>query len=235
LREVDFVPVAIVTGASLGLGRALALDLASDDWTVVIDGRRAAALEEVREMIEARGSQVKAVAGDVTDPLHRKELVAAARAFGSLDLLVNNASSLGVSPLPSLSSYPLEDLRRVMEVNVIAPLALFQESAELLRDSGGVVLAISSDAAIEPYEGWGGYGATKAALDQMHRILGSEEEAIMVYVVDPGDMRTEMHQAAFPGENISDRPEPETVVPSIRRLLASGAPSGRYRASDWST
>ena len=229
------MPVAIVTGASLGLGRALALDLASDGWSVVIDGRRAAPLEEARQMIEARGSRVTAVPGDVADPLHRLELVAAARALGSLELLVNNASSLGVSPLPSLSSYPLEDLRRVMEVNVIAPLALFQESAELLRDSGGIVLVISSDAAIEPYEGWGGYGAAKAALDQMHRILGVEEEGVKVYVVDPGDMRTEMHQAAFPGEDISDRPEPETAVPSIRRLLASGAPSGRYRTSEWST
>ena len=228
------MPVAIVTGASLGLGRALAQDLAADGWSVVIDGRRAAPLEEVRRCLEAHGAAVRAIAGDVADPLHRRDLVAAARDLGSLDLLVSNASSLGVSPLPRLSAYPLDELRRVMEVNVIAPLALFQESESLLKESGGIVLAISSDAAVEPYEGWGGYGASKAALDQLHRVLGTEEPTVKAYVLDPGDMRTEMHQAAFPGEDISDRPEPETVVPSIRRLLASGAPSGRYRASEWS-
>jgi NAD(P)-dependent dehydrogenase (short-subunit alcohol dehydrogenase family) len=228
------MPVAIVTGASLGLGRALALDLASQGWSLVVDGRRAEPLEEVRRAIEGRGAQVSAIAGDVADPSHRHDVVAAARAFGSLSLLVHNASSLGESPLPHLSDYPLEVLRRVMETNVMAPLALFQESADLLRASDGTVLAISSDAAIEAYEGWGGYGASKAALDQLHRILGAEEPTVKVYVLDPGDMRTEMHQAAFPGEDISDRPEPETVVPSIRRLLASGAPSGRYRASEWS-
>jgi NAD(P)-dependent dehydrogenase (short-subunit alcohol dehydrogenase family) len=227
--------VAIVTGASLGLGRALALDLASDGWVVVIDGRRAGPLDEVRDVLEARGAQVRALPGDVTDPRHRDELVATARELGSLDLLVSNASDLGASPLPSLDAYPLDELRRVLEVNVVAPLALFQASADLLRASGGTVLAISSDAAVEAYEGWGGYGASKAALDQLHRVLGVEEATVRVYAVDPGDMRTEMHQAAFPGEDISDRPEPATVVPSIRRLLASGAPSGRYRASEWAT
>ncbi len=227
------MPVAIVTGASLGLGRALAVDLASEGWSLVIDGRRTAPLEEARRAIEASGAAVTAVTGDVADPRHRHQLVEAARAFGSLDLLVSNASSLGASPRPSLRSYPLEDLRRVVEVNVIAPLALFQASAELLSASGGTVLAISSDAAVEPYEGWGGYGASKAALDQLHRVLGVEQPGIRVYILDPGDMRTEMHQAAFPGEDISDRPEPETVVPSIRRLLASRAPSGRYRATEW--
>jgi NAD(P)-dependent dehydrogenase (short-subunit alcohol dehydrogenase family) len=229
------MPVAIVTGASTGLGRALALDLASGGWNLVIDARHSGPLEVARQLIEARGAAVSAIAGDIADPSHRRALVAAARAFGSLDLLVNNASSLGVSPLPSLSDYPLEALRHVLEVNVIAPLALFQEADELLHDSHGIVLTISSDAAIEPYEGWGGYGSSKAALDQMHRILGVEEQDLKVYAVDPGDMRTDMHQDAFPGEDISDRPEPETVVPSIRRLLASGAPSGRYRANEWSS
>ena len=186
-------------------------------------------------LLEARGAQVRALPGDVTDPPHRDELVATARELGSLDLLVSNASTLGASPLPSLDAYPLDELRRVLEVNVVAPLALFQASADLLRASGGMVLAISSDAAVEAYEGWGGYGSSKAALDQLHRVLGVEEATVRVYAVDPGDMRTEMHQAAFPGEDISDRPEPETVVPSIRRLLASGAPSGRYRASEWAT
>lgn len=228
------MPVAIVTGASRGLGRALALDLASEGWSVVVDGRDDGRLEVARQMIEARGASVVAIPGDVADPSHRQALVAAARALGSLDLLVNNASTLGASPLPNLSQYPLEALRRAMEVNVIAPLALFQEAADLLRDAGGIVLAISSDAAIEPYEGWGGYGSSKAALDQLHRILGVEETGVKVYAVDPGDMRTEMHQEAFPGEDISDRPEPESVVPSIRRLLASGAPSGRYRAAELS-
>lgn len=227
------MPVAIVTGASRGLGRSLALDLASDRWSLVIDGRRAGPLGAVRRKVEEAGAPVVAVAGDVADAPHREALVRAAEEFGSLDLLVNNASTLGPSPLPSLEHYPLDELRRVYEVNVIAPLALVQLSLELLRRSEGTVLAISSDAAGEPYEGWGGYGSSKAALDQLNRILGAEEPKLRVYALDPGDMRTDMHQAAFPGEDISDRPDPATVVPSIRRLLVSNAPSGRYRASEW--
>jgi NAD(P)-dependent dehydrogenase (short-subunit alcohol dehydrogenase family) len=151
-----------------------------------------------------------------------------------LDLLVNNASTLGPSPLPGLEAYPLDALRRVYEVNTVAPLALVQAALPLVRRSHGIVVSVSSDAAVEAYEGWGGYGSSKAALDHLHRVLAVEEPDLRIYQFDPGDMRTEMHQAAFPGEDISDRPEPESVVPALRRLLESGADSGRYLASQWS-
>jgi NAD(P)-dependent dehydrogenase (short-subunit alcohol dehydrogenase family) len=223
--------VAIVTGASRGLGRAVALDLASDGWDLVIDGRDSSSLELVRDELDALGASVHAIAGDVTDEGHRSTLVDSAQDAGSLDLVVNNASTLGPSPLPSLPHYPLDALRRVYDVNVFAPLALVQASLPLLRVSKGTVVAVSSDASVEAYEGWGGYGSSKAALDQLHRVLAAEEPDVRVYLFDPGDMRTEMHQAAFPGEDISDRPEPESVVPALRRLLASGLPSGRYLAS----
>jgi NAD(P)-dependent dehydrogenase (short-subunit alcohol dehydrogenase family) len=153
--------------------------------------------------------------------------------LGGIDLLVNNASELGPSPLPGLDRFPLDALRTVYEVNVIAPLALLQLALPALRRANGAIVALSSDAAVEAYQGWGGYGSSKAALDQLHRVLAEEEPELRVYEFDPGDMRTEMHQAAFPGEDISDRPEPESVVPALRNLLGSGAPSGRYRVGDW--
>lgn len=226
------MPVALVTGASRGLGRALAASLAIDGWDLVVDGRRAGLLDEVATGLRRLGPRVEAVAGDVADPAHRAVLVAAAGRLGSLDLVVNNASALGPSPLPRLEGYPLADLRQVFEVNVVAPLALVQAALPLLRPSRGTILSISSDAAVEAYEGWGGYGSSKAALDQLHAVLAAEEPALHVYRFDPGDMRTDMHQAAFPGEDISDRPEPETVVPAIRRLIDSRAPSARYRAGN---
>ncbi|HVB70533.1 MAG TPA: SDR family oxidoreductase [Acidimicrobiales bacterium] len=227
------MPVAIVTGASKGFGRELALDLARDGWALVIDARGERALDDVARELSASEVSVRAVAGDVTDPSHRAELVAAAEELGSLELLVNNASTLGPSPLLRLELYPLNELRRVLEVNVVAPLALIQLSLPLLRHSRGVVVSVSSDAAVEAYDGWGGYGSAKAALDQSHRVWAVEEPGIRFYVFDPGDMRTDMHQAAFPGEDISDRPEPSEVVPSLRRLLASDPASGRYRSADW--
>jgi NAD(P)-dependent dehydrogenase (short-subunit alcohol dehydrogenase family) len=227
------MPVAIVTGASRGFGRALAVDLAKDGWSLVVDGRRAGPLEEVSRSLGALGVPVASIAGDVTDPGHVAALVEAAAALGGLDLVVNNASTLGPSPLPTLDRYPLDALQRVFEVNVFAPLALVQAALPLLRRAGGTVVSISSDAAVEAYEGWGGYGSSKAALDQLHRVLAAEQPELHVYQFDPGDMRTEMHQAAFPGEDISDRPEPESAVPPLRRLLDSGAPSGRYRAEEW--
>ncbi len=227
------MPVAIVTGASRGFGRAVAGDLAKDGWSLVIDARRAGQLEEVSRSLGALGVPVTSIAGDVTDTGHVAALVEAAAALGGLDLVVNNASTLGPSPLPTLDRYPLEALRRVFEVNIFGPLALVQAALPLLRRAGGTVVSISSDAAVEAYEGWGGYGSSKAALDQMHRVLGAEQPDLHVYQFDPGDMRTEMHQAAFPGEDISDRPEPESAVPPLRRLLDSGAPSGRYRADEW--
>ncbi len=217
------MPTAIVTGASAGLGRALAAALVSREWTVIGDGRDAAALHRAAEEIG-----FTAVPGDVADPAHRGALAEAAGAH--LDLLVNNASTLGLSPLPSLASYPLADLEAVYRVNVFAPLALVQLLLPAL--SGGVLIDVSSDAAVEAYEGWGGYGSAKAALDQLTAVLGVERPDLAVYAVDPGDMRTAMHQAAFPGEDISDRPLPETSVPAFLRLLDERPPSGRYRAAD---
>ena len=226
------MPVALVTGASRGLGRALAASLALDGWDLVVDGRRPIPVSEVGTALRRFGHRVEAVAGDVADPAHRARLVSAADRLGSLELVVNNASTLGPSPLPALDRYPLDALREVYEVNVVAPLALVQEALPLLRATRGTVLAISSDAAVEAYPGWGGYGSSKAALDQLHAVLAAEEPGLRVYRFDPGDMRTDMHQAAYPGEDISDRPEPESVVPAVRALIDSGAPSGRYRADE---
>jgi len=224
--------VALITGGSKGFGRAVAADLVTEGWTVVIDGRDAGALAEVAEQLAGSPGQVVAVPGDVTVAPHRDALVSAARAHGRLDLLVNNASTLGPSPLPRLSRYSLTALEEVYRVNVLAPLALIQRALPLLVASGGAVVNISSDAAVEGYEGWGGYGSSKAALDQLGRVLAAEHPDLRVYGFDPGDMRTQMHQDAFPGEDISDRPEPETVVPALRRLLQESPPSGRYRAAD---
>ncbi|WP_372669028.1 SDR family NAD(P)-dependent oxidoreductase [Amycolatopsis kentuckyensis] len=218
------MPTALVTGASAGLGRALAAALVSRKWTVIGDGRDATALSAA-----AREIGFTAVPGDVADPAHRASL---AGACPSLDLLVNNASSLGVSPLPPLSSYPLPELETVYRVNVFAPLALAQLLLPALTAARGTIIDISSDAAVEAYEGWGGYGSTKAALDQVTAVLGVENPELAVYAVDPGDLRTEMHQRAFPGEDISDRPLPSTAVPAFLRLLDERPPSGRYRAAD---
>jgi NAD(P)-dependent dehydrogenase (short-subunit alcohol dehydrogenase family) len=219
-------PVALVTGASKGLGRALARALVDRGWRLVVDARRTGSL--AADLPEA-----VVIAGDVTDPGHRRALAAAVEQLGRLDALINNASDLGPTPLPPLARYPLDGLRRVFETDIVAPLALVQALLPQLRDARGTVLNVSSDAAVEAYPGWGGYGAAKAALDQLSAVLGVEEEDVRVYAVDPGDMRTEMHQSAFPGEDISDRPEPETVVPAMLRILAERPPSGRYRAADW--
>jgi NAD(P)-dependent dehydrogenase (short-subunit alcohol dehydrogenase family) len=218
---------AIVTGGSKGFGRALATELARQGWAVIIDGRDAGVLHRAAADIGAFG-----VTGDVTDPAHRDQLMATAlQAGGRLDLLVNNASTLGASPLPSVRLYPLEDLRHVFETNVLAPLALVQLAWPFLAANGGAVLNISSDAAVEAYEGWGGYGSSKAALDQLSNVLAIEEVGVRVWSLDPGDMRTDMHQAAFPGQDISDRPEPGTVVPAVLTLLGHHPPSGRVKAS----
>jgi NAD(P)-dependent dehydrogenase (short-subunit alcohol dehydrogenase family) len=222
------MPTAIVTGASRGLGRALSQALARDGWRVVIDARHAEDLERAAAGLR-RESDVLALAGDVTDPAHRAALVEAAGE--RLDLLVNNASHLGPSPQPALADYPLADLEAVYAVDVLAPLALTQLALPRLRE-GGCVLNVTSDAAVEPYPGWGGYGSAKAALEQLTAILGAEHPGLRVYAVDPGDMRTAMHQAAFPGEDISDRPEPETAVPGLLELIRGDRPSGRYRAAD---
>ncbi|CAN5391922.1 MAG: SDR family oxidoreductase [Nocardioidaceae bacterium] len=223
------MPIALITGASRGLGRALALALAGRGWTLVVDGRGAAALGTVAQELRDGGAEaVHALTGDVTDREHLEAMVASAP---TLDLLVANASTVGPSPMPVLADYPLEALRRVLEVNVVAPLALVQLALPKLNQ-GATVLMLSSDAAVEAYEGWGGYGASKAALDQLSAILAAEHPELHVHAVDPGDMRTRMHAEAFPGEDISDRPEPETVVPHLLALLDTRLPSGRRRAGD---
>jgi NAD(P)-dependent dehydrogenase (short-subunit alcohol dehydrogenase family) len=223
--------VALITGASRGLGRALAAGLAREGFALIIDGRDAAALAATAAQIRAAGGEVTAVSGDVTDAAHRAALSRAAQTAGRLDILVNNAGTLGASPLPALADYPPDELRAAFEVNVIAPIALTQTLLPLLRASGGAVLNITSDAAVEAYAGWGGYGAAKAALEQASNVLAAEELAIRVWWADPGDLRTDMHQQAFPGQDISDRPRPETVVPAFVRLISQRLPSGRYRAA----
>lgn len=223
--------VALITGASAGLGRALAAALADRGWITIVDARGADALAEAAAGF-ARGAQIVAIPGDVTDPEHRAELIDAAKRFGQLDLLVNNASYLGPSPQPALADYPTDELRRVYDADVFAPVALIQEALPLVSASAGTIVNVSSDAAVEPYAGWGGYGSAKAALDQATAILGAELPHLTVYAFDPGDMRTAMHQRAYPGEDISDRPEPESVVPSFLRLIEERPPSGRYRVAD---
>ena len=223
---------ALITGATAGLGRALAFALANQGFRLVIDARSRDRLDRVASQL-AELTQVTAVAGDVTDPLHRERLVAAVTDDGpGLDLLVNNASTLGPSPQPALAALPPEALARILDTNVEAPHALARALLPALTRSDGVLLNISSDAAVEHYPGWGGYAASKAALDHLTLTLAAENPGITVYAVDPGDMRTEMHQLAFPGEDISDRPDPETVVPRLLAMLERRPESGRYRAND---
>jgi NAD(P)-dependent dehydrogenase (short-subunit alcohol dehydrogenase family) len=223
--------VAVITGASRGLGRALARGLAADGYRLVVDARDGAALRAAMDGLPA-GSTVTVLPGDVTDAAHRSDLLRAAAVLGGPDLLINNAGTLGASPLPAMADYPAEALREAFEVNTIAPLALTQLMLPALRERGGAVLCVTSDAAVEAYSGWGGYGAAKAALEQACAVLAAEEATVRVWRVDPGDLRTDMHQQAFPGEDISDRPLPESVVPAFRRLIAARMPSGRYRATD---
>ena len=219
------MPTAIVTGASRGLGLALARSLADRGWRLVIDARDGGALERAAAGLR---TEVVALAGDVADPWHRQALVAAAG--GHLELLVNNASILGPSPLPALAHYPLDELEQVLRVNALAPLALMQLVLPLLAE-GGRIVNVTSDAAVEPYEGWGGYGASKAALEQLSAVFAAENPALRVYAVDPGDMNTRMHQDAYPGEDISDRPAPEQSVPGLLALIEGALASGRYSAA----
>jgi NAD(P)-dependent dehydrogenase (short-subunit alcohol dehydrogenase family) len=214
---------AVVTGASRGLGRAITQSLVGGGWRLVIDARDGDVLRN-----QAPGGDVTIVPGDITDDAHRRELVALG---GRIHALVLNASTLGQAPLPPLALYNLTELRATIETNVLANLALVQLALPALRAAQGRIVLVTSDAAIEAYPGWGGYGASKAALEAIGRVLAVEEPEVRVYVVDPGDMRTQMHQDAFPGEDISDRPLPETVVPAVRRLLDGDLPSGRYTSA----
>jgi NAD(P)-dependent dehydrogenase (short-subunit alcohol dehydrogenase family) len=224
--------VGLVTGGSRGLGLALGRALAGRGWALVVDARGQAELDRAAgELVAAGAATVVAVPGDVADPDHRRRVVAAAREIGGLDLLVNNASVLGPSPQPALADYPLDVLEQVYAVNVVAPLALVQLALPLLGERGAV-LNVTSDAAVEGYEGWGGYGSSKAALEQLSNVLAAEHPRLAVWWVDPGDMRTRMQQEAFPGEDISDRPPPEASVPGILRLIDERLPSGRYRVAE---
>lgn len=230
-NEVHSRPVAVVTGGSRGLGRAFTISLVRRGWHVVIDARDPARLTEMVAQLETPLA-VTVVPGDVRDPRHRRRLAAAAAEVGGLHLLVNNASVLGPSPQPHLADYPLEMLEEVYAVNTLAPLGLFQVLVPQLAHRGGRVVNVSSDAAVQPYPGWGGYGSAKAALDQLTAVLAVEHPTLRVYAFDPGDMATDLHQQAFPGEDISDRPAPERVVPALLALVEADLPSGRYRAAD---
>jgi len=226
-------PIAVVTGASRGLGLALADALAAAGYRLVIDARDSVALETAAASLASRhGWRVTALAGDIADPAHRAALAVAAAELGGAGLLINNAGTLGASPLPAIADYPPAELLDAFDRNVVAPVALTQLLLPGLRQAGGAVLCVTSDAAIEAYAGWGGYGAAKAALEQACNVLAAEESAVRVWWVDPGDLRTRMHQQAFPGEDISDRPLPESVAPAFLHLISQRLPSGRYRAAD---
>lgn len=228
------MPTAVITGASAGLGRALATTLAERGWNLALDARRPDRLLQLAGEL-GRGTRLQAIPGDVGDAAHRRELLDAAERFGSVDLLVNNASTVGPSPLPALADLAAEDLAAILHTDTVAPLALIQLALPSLTAAGGTVVNVSSDAAVAHYPGWGGYGSAKAALDHLTATLAIENDAnpqLRWYSFDPGDMRTEMHQAAFPGEDISDRPEPESVLPALLRLISERPPSGRYTGAE---
>jgi len=229
MKEFSKERTALVTGASRGLGRALATGLAARGWNLILTARDPEQLRTVRNEL-AQQTHVAAIAGDVTSPSHRNALAVLARGHGGLDAVINNAGALGPSPQPELLDYPLDVLSHVFETNIVAPLGVLQAVRGELKP-GARVINVTSDAAVNPYPGWGGYGASKAALEQLSAVLAAENASIKVYWVDPGDLRTDMHQAAYPGEDISDRPLPETRVPAFMTLLEGDFPSGRYVAS----
>ncbi|MGH8774502.1 MAG: SDR family NAD(P)-dependent oxidoreductase [Jiangellaceae bacterium] len=234
MTESTDTKVALVTGASRGLGRALTAELVRRGWRTVVDARNADRLTEAVAGL-AVPEAITVIPGDVADPAHRQALADAVGRAGGLDLLVNNASILGPSPQPRLADYPLDVLEHVYAVNTVAPLALVQLLLPYLEKRAGRLVDISSDAAVEAYEGWGGYGSAKAALDQLTAILAVEHPTLRVYSFDPGDMATDLQQQAFPGEDVSDRAAPESVVPALLRLVDDNLASGRYRAGELAT
>lgn len=221
---------ALITGASRGLGLALARDLAADGWNLVVDARDAEALQAAIDSLPT-GAVVRAIPGDVTDPDHQDALARSVEELGGIDALVLSASTLGLSPMPEVLGHPVDVLRRLFDVNVVAPLALAQRLLPHLR-SGARVVAVTSDAAVNAYAGWGGYGSSKAALEHAFAVVAEEHPELRVYRVDPGEMRTQMYQESAPGEDISDLPPPEVSVPGFRALLAGHLPSGRYEARE---
>jgi NAD(P)-dependent dehydrogenase (short-subunit alcohol dehydrogenase family) len=229
IDEESHQSVAVVTGGSRGLGRALSAELVRRGWHVVIDGRDPTALAAAASALG--DAALTAIPGDVSDPAHR-HLIAAAVASSGVDVLVNNASVLGPSPQPRLADYPLDAIQAVYAVNTFAPLALLQLLLPHLARRHGRIVNISSDAAVEAYGGWGGYGSSKAALDHITAIVAVEHPDLSVYAFDPGDMRTDLQQEAFPAEDISDRPAPESAVPDLIRLITGSLPSGRYRVGE---
>jgi NAD(P)-dependent dehydrogenase (short-subunit alcohol dehydrogenase family) len=229
MKDSSKEKTALITGASRGLGLALARGLAARGWNLILTARDADRLRSVRDDLATR-THVAAIAGDVTDPVHRNALAVLARGHAGVDAVINNASALGPSPQPELLDYPLNILSAVFETNIVAPLGVLQAVRAELKP-GARVINVTSDAAVNAYPGWGGYGSTKAALEQLSAVLAAENTSIRVYWVDPGDLRTDMHQAAFPGEDISDRPLPEVRVPAFIRLLEGDLPSGRYVAA----
>jgi short-subunit dehydrogenase len=227
--------VAVVTGASRGLGLALARGLAERGWSLVLDARKAPALEAAADGLRALGARVAALPGDVADPAHRAALLTAAEALGGVELLVNNAGVLGAEPLVRLAEQPPEGFRQALEVNVVAPLALTQAALPALRRAHGAVLNISSDAAVVPYPTWGGYGATKAALEQLSAVLAEEEPEVRVWWADPGELRTATYAAAVPDDDMAGRTDPAEVAPALLSLLERRAVSGRYTAAELAT
>ena len=230
-RKGGTLKTALVTGASRGLGLALARGLAEQGWSLVIDARDRDALEKAAGEL-ARLAEVRAVPGDVTDEEHRRSLVAAVDSLGNLDALVNNAGVLGPSPPPPLLELSLDALRQVLEVNMLAPLRLFQMTASRLEAARGCLVNVTSEAAVEAFEGWGGYGSSKAALEHISRVIAREHPGLDVYWIDPGDLNTRMEQEGFPHQDVSDRPDPATCVPAFLGLLERRPPSGRYRAAE---
>lgn len=222
---------ALITGASRGLGLAIATALAHEGWQLLLNGRNPKALLQAQNKLSAL-TKVEAISGDVMDEIHLIQFPQRIAQFGQIDLVINNASTIGPSPQPKLLDYPIETIHQIFHTNVIAPLSLLQKIREYLSQKA-IIINVSSDAAVEAYEGWGGYGASKAALDHLTAILAVEQPDWRVYAVDPGDMQTQMHQEAFPNEDISDRPLPEEVaVPALLHLIKVQRKSGRYQAQE---